>query len=163
MAYTREKRRAVRDVFVLGRGTVTDLGKRFGIRRQTIAAWAERENWEELRTMAERKANEKRAEELAERFSKCNADVLDTWDSFLDRVRARLEADAAGPMPAADLDALSRICARLQGGQRIALNADAPGEAVTREFVVSYTPLRQALLESAHDAEEALDDESGSA
>ena len=160
MAYTREKRRAVRDAFILGRGTVTELGEKFGIRRQTIAEWAERENWEELRTRAERKANEKRAEELAERFCKCNSEVLDAWDTFLDRVRARLEVDSAEPMPAADLDALSRICARLQGGQRIALNADAAGEAATREFVVSYTPLRETLEESARDAEEALDDES---
>ncbi len=147
MAYSRMQRRQVRDAFLLGQGTMSALAERFSVRRQTVAAWAEADGWEALRTVIERESNAIAAGVMARELAEINKNLLDTWGTFLQRVRARLTDDEAAPMTAADLDALSRIVSRLQTGQRTALGADVPQELECGRFVVEYQGLSASLEE----------------
>ncbi len=144
--YSLQARHKVRDAFLLGRGSLSALAEENGIRKGTVLSWAAKERWQELREQIESEAVQMRTDSLVAEVAKVNGKLLETWGVFLDRVRARLQDDHAEPMSAADLDALSRVVARLQGGQRTALNAEVSGENETREIKIVYTSLREHLM-----------------
>lgn len=152
MAYPAEKRRRVRDDYLLGAG-ISELADRYGIRRQTISGWAQRDGWQELRTRIEREADALAAGTIARELAAHNGAMSRTWGDFLDRVTVRLEDDKQAPMAPRELLALADVVARLQAGTRKALNADLPGVEDDREIHVSYEPLREALLAEQGEAD----------
>lgn len=113
----------VRDAYIAGEGSYTDLAKRFGIRPKTLMARAQKERWGKLRKAATEKGKEKAVEKAAESLASVKALRLELAASMLRHAKRSLEE-----VELYDPEGLAHLARAVNGAIPADFIADLDGE-----------------------------------
>lgn len=144
MAYSKKLRRELMQEYLTSGEPLAEIARKHKIREATLCGWSRAEGWASIREAIETRALEKCIEDAATKLAKHNEKFLKIWDAFLAHVMIGLNTGKEG-LPAVELEPLARVAEKAQRGQRVAMNADVPGEYEPSTIAITYTPLREHI------------------